>query len=581
MTSTESAVDLNRAARFGTPVISVRGLEMRYRRFRAVRGIDLDVDAGEIFAFLGPNGAGKTTTVEILEGFRTRTAGEVSVLGVDPAHAGGAWRDRVGVVLQESAAEPGLSVRECLELYAGYYAAPRDVAETIALVGLTEKAGVLAADLSGGQRRRLDVALALIGDPELIFLDEPTTGFDPSARRAAWDVIGGLRDLGKTVFLTTHYMDEAEHLADRIAVIAAGEIVARGHSRDVGRPGPHDGRHPLHASRRRHHPRPAGRVAAPRQCGPGRIDDPPQREPVGPCPDAGGLGSRSGDRPARPRRRPPHARRRLPLAHRFDRKGPPMTAMAFHQFRYDLRAFWRNPQSRFFTLALPVLFLVILSSVIGSKASAIKVAGGHIDASVYYVPGIITLGIIAASFVNLVISITAQRESGVLKRRRATPVPAAAVILGRAFTAVVTALGIAAVLLGIGWAFYGAHIPARTAPALAVTVVVGALSFCCLGYALASVIHDQDAAQPITQAVMLPLYFISGVFLAIDGLPHVLVDVAAVFPVRHLAAALLTAYNPHTRGAGFAWVDLLILAAWGVGGLLIALRRFSWLPVGR
>ena len=258
-----------------------------------------------------------------------------------------------------------------------------------------------------------------------------------------------------------------------------------------------------------------------------------------------------------------------------------MTAMAFHQFRYDLRAFWRNPQSRFFTLALPVLFLVILSSVIGSKASAIKVAGGHIDASVYYVPGIIALGIIAASFVNLVISITAQRESGVLKRRRATPVPAAAVILGRAFTAVVTALGIAAVLLGIGWAFYGAHIPAHTAPALVVTVVVGALSFCCLGYALASVIRDQDAAQPITQAVMLPLYFISGVFLAIDQLPHLLVDVAAVFPVRHLAAALLTAYNPHTRGMGFAWGDLLIVAAWGVGGLLIALRRFSWVPIGR
>ncbi|MBV8162041.1 MAG: ABC transporter permease [Acidimicrobiia bacterium] len=258
-----------------------------------------------------------------------------------------------------------------------------------------------------------------------------------------------------------------------------------------------------------------------------------------------------------------------------------MTAMAFHQFRYDLRAFWRNPQSRFFTLALPVLFLVILASVIGSKASAVKVTGGHIDASVYFVPGIIALGIISASFINLVISITAQRESGVLKRRRATPVPAAALILGRAFTAVVAALGIAATLLAIGWAFYGAHVPARTAPALVVTVVVGALSFCCLGYALASVIRDQDAAQPITQAVMLPLYFISGVFIAVDGLPHWLVDVAAVFPVRHLAAALLTAYNPHTPGAGFAGVDLLIIAAWGVGGLLIALRRFSWFPVGR
>jgi len=209
-------------------MVSVRGLRKSYGAFEAVAGIDLDVARGEIFAFLGPNGAGKTTTVEILEGFRDRTAGEVQVLGADPAHAGGAWRDRIGIVLQESQAEPGLTVRECLDLYAGYYSHPRDIAETIGLVGLDEKADTLGERLSGGQRRRLDVALALIGDPELIFLDEPTTGFDPSARRAAWDVVSGLRALGKTVFLTTHYMDEAEHLADRIAVIAAGRIVAEG-----------------------------------------------------------------------------------------------------------------------------------------------------------------------------------------------------------------------------------------------------------------------------------------------------------------------------------------------------------------
>ena len=218
----------------GGPVIRVRGLTKRYGEHDAVAGIDLEIARGEIFAFLGPNGAGKTTTVEILEGFRRRSGGEVSVLGVDPAGAGGEWRDRVGVVLQESQPEPGLTVRECLELFAGYYGHPRDIEETIALVGLEEKADALGPHLSGGQRRRLDVALALIGDPELIFLDEPTTGFDPSARRAAWDVIAGLRALGKTVFLTTHYMDEAEHLADRIAVIAAGRIVAEGTPQTLG-----------------------------------------------------------------------------------------------------------------------------------------------------------------------------------------------------------------------------------------------------------------------------------------------------------------------------------------------------------
>ncbi|MGA9371558.1 MAG: ABC transporter ATP-binding protein [Solirubrobacterales bacterium] len=215
-------------------VISVKGLRKSYGDLEAVRGIDLDVGAGEIFAFLGPNGAGKTTTVEVLEGYRTRNGGEVSVLGSDPQEADRGWRQRVGFVLQESRLVPELTPREAVEQYAGYYAHPRDIDETVNLVGLADKAGVRTSKLSGGQQRRLDVALALIGDPELLFLDEPTTGFDPSARRQAWDVIGGLRDLGKTVFLTTHYMDEAQALADRVAIISAGRIVATGTPGDLG-----------------------------------------------------------------------------------------------------------------------------------------------------------------------------------------------------------------------------------------------------------------------------------------------------------------------------------------------------------
>lgn len=253
--------------------------------------------------------------------------------------------------------------------------------------------------------------------------------------------------------------------------------------------------------------------------------------------------------------------------------------LALHQFAFDFRAFLRNRQSQFFTLALPVLFLVIFASVFSGHT--VKVAGGLLDTSVFYVPGIMTLGIIAASFMNLVISVTAQRETGVLKRRRATPVPAAALIAGRALTAVVAALAITVVLLAIGWVAYGAHVPARTAPALILAVVDGTVAFCCLGYAVASMIRDEDSAQPITQALMLPLYFISGVFIATAQLPHWLVDVASVFPVKHLAAALLVAYNPHTRGAGFAGTDLVIIALWGVVGLFIALRRFSWVPQGR
>jgi ABC-2 type transport system ATP-binding protein len=215
-------------------VISIRDLRKSYGDVEAVRGIDLEVQRGEVFAFLGPNGAGKTTTVEILEGYRKRSSGEVSVLGEDPEHAGRAWRARIGIVLQSCRLDPYLTVRESLALYAGYYDAPRPIEETIEQVGLAGKADARASSLSGGQQRRLDVGMALIGDPELLFLDEPTTGFDPSARRQAWETIAGLRDLGKTVFLTTHYMDEAQRLADRVTVISAGEIVARGTPEDLG-----------------------------------------------------------------------------------------------------------------------------------------------------------------------------------------------------------------------------------------------------------------------------------------------------------------------------------------------------------
>ena len=216
--------------------IEVDGLHKSYGSFEAVRGVSLHVKRGEIFAFLGPNGAGKTTTVEILEGFRTRDAGDVSVLGVDPQDADRAWRSRIGIVLQEGSAQPELTVRETLALWAAYYPKPRSVEETIALAGLEEKADDRVGRLSGGQRRRLDVGLALVGDPDLVFLDEPTTGFDPVARRAAWKVIADLRDLGKTVFLTTHYLDEAQELADRVAIIKAGVIVVEGPPDALGSP---------------------------------------------------------------------------------------------------------------------------------------------------------------------------------------------------------------------------------------------------------------------------------------------------------------------------------------------------------
>jgi ABC-2 type transport system ATP-binding protein len=208
--------------------IAVRELRKSYGSLEAVRGIDFHVERGEVFGLLGPNGAGKTTTVEILEGYRKRDGGEVEVLGADPARAAEDWRERIGVVLQSSAMYETLTVAEMLRLFAGYYREPRPVDEVAELVGLREKLDERVRRLSGGQRRRLDLGLALIGDPELIFLDEPTTGFDPRARRQAWETIRGLRGLGKTILLTTHYLDEAEQLADRVAVLAHGRIVASG-----------------------------------------------------------------------------------------------------------------------------------------------------------------------------------------------------------------------------------------------------------------------------------------------------------------------------------------------------------------
>jgi ABC-2 type transport system ATP-binding protein len=212
------------------PAISVRGLRKSYGDVEAVAGIDLEVSTGEIFALLGPNGAGKTTTVEILEGYRDRSAGEVSVLGADPGRATKAWRTRIGIVLQSTNDNADLSVDEVLRIFATYYPAPRDPEDVITAVGLREKRSSRARDLSGGQRRRLDVALGILGDPELLFLDEPTTGFDPEARRQFWDLIESLRADGTTILLTTHYLEEAERLADRVGVIADGRIV------EVGRP---------------------------------------------------------------------------------------------------------------------------------------------------------------------------------------------------------------------------------------------------------------------------------------------------------------------------------------------------------
>jgi ABC-2 type transport system permease protein len=253
-------------------------------------------------------------------------------------------------------------------------------------------------------------------------------------------------------------------------------------------------------------------------------------------------------------------------------RGP--LVLVLHQSRYDLRAFLRNKQARFFTLILPLLFLIIFVSVFGNDT----IGSSGVKASTYYVPGISALAVIAASFVNLVISITTLRESGVLKRRRSTPVPAWVLIAGRTLTAIGISLVTLVVLLAVGRFAYGVHLPTRTIPGVALTAVVGAATFCVLGYALSTVIQSADAAQPMVQAIMLPLYFISGVFIPNVNLPGWLRHVAEVFPVEHLADGLHHAYDPAATGAGIVWTDIGVLALWAGIGLIVALRRFSWTP---
>ncbi len=250
--------------------------------------------------------------------------------------------------------------------------------------------------------------------------------------------------------------------------------------------------------------------------------------------------------------------------------------LVLHQARYDLLGILRNRQARFFTLILPVLFLIIFDGVFGHNI--VQVGAYHVKLSSYYVPGIAALGIIAASFVNLVISITAQREGGVLKRRRATPVPAWVLIAGRTLTAVTVSLVVVTVLLALGRIAFGVKIPTSTLPGIAVTAVVGSITFCVLGYALSTAIKNEDAAQPTTQAIMLPLYFISGIFIPNIRLPSWLRHVAQVFPVEHLSDGLHRAYAPNVHGVGIVWSDIGVLALWAAIGLAVALVRFSWLP---
>ena len=435
--------------------IEVSGLKKSYGAREVLHGVGFRVEAGEVFALLGPNGAGKTTTVEILEGYRGRDEGTVQVLGTDPARAGSDFRARIGIVLQSSAVYPLLSVREILELFAGYYERARDVGEVIELVGLGEKREARVRTLSGGQLRRLDLALALVGDPELIFLDEPTTGFDPAARRQAWETIRDLRALGKSILLTTHYMEEAQTLADRLAILRDGRIVATGSPRELlsGATGVEiryrrDGEELVIAT----------------------------DEPTRVLHELTGAGARRGLRARGHRGAPPLARGPVSGADAGGGRG--RMRLFFHELAAQQRIFWRSREAAFFTFLLPIIFLVLLGSIYGDRDTI-----GGVNAGTYLLAGLLGYGIVSTAFAGLAIQLVVRRESGVLKRVRGTPLPPR-IYMSAVIGSTLLVIGLEAVIqLLIGRFLIDADLP-QSPGTFVFTLLLGTVAFAALGLAL-------------------------------------------------------------------------------------------------
>jgi len=541
--------------------IEVEDLRKDYGDFRAVRGISFSVRRGEIYGLLGPNGAGKTTTVEILEGYRERSAGRVAVLGMDPGSRPVALRERIGIVLQSSGLYRHLTVHEAVSHWAGLYLSPRDVEETIALSGLEAAGGQRTITLSGGQQRRLDLALALVGDPELVFLDEPTTGFDPAARRQAWETVRSLKQLGKTVLLTTHYLDEAQALADRVAIIKDGAILAEGAPGELSA----DAELPHRLARRdRGHARACHRGsdgaaarADRRGAGARRALARAQRrsaQPGGRVPRAHGREGRMSD----------HALDEPLRRARPQPASVPWRRAAWRQYRLERKMFWRNPSAAFFNFLLPLIFLALFGAIFSEDEENLQVI----------VPGIAGMAVMSTTFSALAMTLTYLRESGVLKRVRGTPLPTSAYLAGIAGNAITNTALQVTLITAAGSLVFGLD-PPQDLVALVVFVVLGVICFASLGVALSHAIPNFDSAPAYVNAAFLPLIFISGVFYDADYAPGFLQAIAEVLPLKHLIDGLSGAL---VTGEGLSdnLPALALLALWSAAGVVLAVRGFSW-----
>ena len=524
--------------------IDVSELTKSYGKVEALRGVSFEVAEGEVFGLLGPNGAGKTTTVEILEGYRARDGGEANVLGHDPGDSPRALRERIGVVLQQSELSPLLTVAETHRLFAGYYSSPRDVDEVIELVGLGEKRDARVKTLSGGQKRRLDLGVALVGNPDLVFLDEPTTGFDPAARRAAWDMIRSLRSLGTTILLTTHYLDEAQQLADRVAVLRDGVIVRQGTPSRVDRRVSSHG-DPLPARRRARRGRDErSHSSAQRADGRGAGDGTGARAPRGATTNAGGRLSRARGRGAR-------------------------MSTLLHQLRFEQKVFWRSREAAVFIFIFPLLLYALLGSVYGDEIDGVPAVD-------VLLAGLFGYGAANTAFAGLAIILVGRREAGVLKRLRATPLTPAVYLTAVLLSTLATFALQSVSLLGLGGLAFDASMPANWL-GFAGAIVLGVACFAGLGLAAAALIRSAEGVSAVVNVVVLPMAFLSGAFGPTQDFPAVLQAIADVLPLTYFIDIVDGVY---LDGDSF-FADpkaLAIVLAWGLAGVVVALRRFGWMP---
>ena len=504
---------------------------------QAVRDLDLDVGYGEIFAILGPNGAGKSTTIEILEGHRKRDAGQVSVLGEDPGTAGRSWRARIGIVLQETSDFGMLTVAETVRMFAKCYGKARSPEDLLELVGLASSSDSRVRTLSGGQRRRLDVALGIIATPELLFLDEPTTGFDPEARRQFWDLIRVLADEGTTIVLTTHYLEEAAALADRVAVIANGQVAAvdsptqfdRAHER--GRDGAVDGGRRAPRGEDRPSDR-ADQAAVDRRCGVGSAHRHPThtRRRLS-APGRAGVMAIESESTAKPR-------------HRADDSGsalPSPVRIGLSRVVPELKMFYRRPEQLTLTFTMPAVICVLLGSIFTAKLPGTTTTTGAVIAA-----SMLAYGILSTSFVNLGIGIAADRETGALRRLRGTPVTASSYFIGKIMLVAIASVAEAVLLLLVGVLVFGLRLPTDVFGWFTLTwvFVLGIVSCSLLGIFVSNLVSNALSAAVITNGPAVGLQFVSGTYVPLMALPTWMLIVGSFFPVKWMAQGFRSVLLP-------------------------------------